>query len=104
MEAAENPRVRTEATAVFATIQGKQVTLAKDNVVFVDDVDVPDGPRVTGTMSVDRVMPGSAGQIGLVLKKSREIMSFLRCDATLPGVPGRAMLEGLCLQNIGVAR
>jgi hypothetical protein len=86
------------------TIQGKPVTLAADNVVFVDDVDAPDGPRVTGTMRVARAMPGSAGQIGLVLKESREMMSFLRCDAPLPDVPARVMLERLCLQNIGIAR
>ena len=85
------------------TIQGKPVTLTRDNVVFVDDVD-RDGPRVVGTRRVPRAMPGSAGQIGLVLKQSREIMSFLRCDAALPDVPERAWLAGLCLQNIGIAR
>ena len=86
------------------TIQGKPVRLGADNVVFVDDVDAPGGPRVTGTMRVPRAMPGSAGQIGLVLKESREIMSFLRCDATLPDVPERTWLARLCLQNIGIER
>jgi len=86
------------------TIQGKPLTLGADNVVFVDDVDVRDEARVVGTMRVARAMPGSAGQIGLVLKQSREIMSFLRCDAKLPDVPERAWLAGLCLQNIGIAR
>jgi hypothetical protein len=86
------------------TIQGKPFTLGTDNVVFVDAVDVPGGAKVAGTMRVPRAMPGSAGQIGLVLKESREIMSFLRCDTALPDVPERAWLGGLCLQNIGIAR
>ncbi len=93
-----------DRTNRVVSIQGKPVTLARDNVVFADDVDLRDGPRVTGTMHVPRAMPGSAGQIGLVLKQSREIMSFLRCDAALPDVPERAWLAGLCLQNIGIAR
>jgi hypothetical protein len=93
-----------DRTTRVVTIQGKPLTLGADNVVFVDDVDVRDGPRVVGTMRVARAMPGSAGQIGLVLKQSREIMSFLRCDAKLPDVPERAWLAGLCLQNIGIAR
>lgn len=70
-------------------------------MVLVDDVDSPDGPQVTGTMSLPRVTPGSAAQVGLVLRKSPEIMSFLRCDAEPPDGPGRALLERLCLQTIG---
>jgi hypothetical protein len=86
------------------TIQGTAVRLAADNVVFVDDVDAPGGPRVTGTMRVERAMPGSPGQIGLVLRESREIMAFLRCDAGLPDRPERAWLGRLCMENIGVGR
>lgn len=65
-----------------ATVHGKTIDISKDNVVFVDEVDSPTGPRVTGTMRVERAMPGSAGQIALVLRTSPEIMSFLRCEAT----------------------
>jgi hypothetical protein len=86
------------------TIQGQPVRLAADNVVFVDDVDAPGGPRVTGTMQVTRAMPGSAGQIGLVLKESPEIMAFLRCDAALPDRPERGWLRRLCMENIGVEK
>jgi hypothetical protein len=87
-----------------ATVQGTTLELGADNVVFVDDVDSPKGPRVTGTKRVERAMPGSAGQIGLVLRTSPEIMSFLRCDSTPPGARGQAFLEQLCLQNIGVSK
>jgi hypothetical protein len=92
-----------EATGI-ATIQGTTLDLREDNVVLVDDVDSPDGPRVSGTMRVTRSMPGSAGQIGLVLRGSPEIMSFLRCDAVVPDDLPKRLLEHLCVQNLGVAR
>jgi hypothetical protein len=87
-----------------ATVQGQEVDLHEDNVVLVDDVDAPGGARVSGTLRIARPMPGSAGQIGLVLRMSPEIMAYLRCDATVPEGPARAHVERLCLQNIGLAR
>jgi hypothetical protein len=87
-----------------ATVHGKIIEMAEDNVVFVDDVGAPTGPRVTGMTRVESAMPGSAGQIGLVLRQSPAIMSFLRCEVTSPDVRVQARLEGLCLQNIGVTR
>ena len=93
-----------DSTKRLAVVQGTRLELAGNNVVFVDDVDSPDGPRVTRKMSVARAMPGSAGQIGLVLRESPEIMSFLRCDSAPPSGPNRPLLEHLCLQNIGVVR
>ena len=91
------------ATGV-ATVQGKMLDVREDNVVLVDDVDSPNGPRVSGTTRVTRPMPGSAGQIGLVLRTSPKIMSFLRCDAVVPDGPLKALVERLCVQNLGVAR
>ena len=88
----------------IAIVQGTSLDLADDNVVFMDDVDSPTGPRVVTTMRVPRAMPGSAGQIGLVLRESSEIMSFLRCDAKPQDGRGQALLERLCLQNIGIAK
>jgi hypothetical protein len=93
-----------DAATGAATILGKRLDLREDNVVLVDDVDSPEGPRVSGTMRVTRAMPGSAGQIGLVLRMSPEIMTFLRCDAVVPDGPPKALIERLCLQNLGVAR
>jgi len=87
-----------------AAIQGQLLDLADHNVVLVDDVDAPTGPRVTKMLTVARAMPGSAGQIGLVLRESPEIMSFLRCDATRPDGRGQAYLSRLCLQNIGIVK
>lgn len=91
-----------DSSAHVAIVNGGSVELGEDNVVFVDDVDSPTGPRIAGTMRLERTMPGSAGQIGLVLGKSPEVMAFLRCDATT--ADGRGRLERLCLENIGVER
>ena len=88
----------------LAVVQGTRLELAGNNVVFVDDVDSPDGPRVIRTMSIARAMPGSWGQIGLVLRESPEIMSFLRCDSAPSSGPAGIALEHLCLENIGVVR
>jgi len=88
----------------IAMVQGKTIDLARNNVVFVDKVDSPTGPQVVGTMAVERTMPGSAGQIGLVLRTSSEIMAFLQCEATTTDARKRPMLERLCLTNIGVSR
>jgi hypothetical protein len=86
----------------LVVVQGTRLELAGNNVVFVDDVDSSDGPRVTRTTSIARAMPGSPGQIGLVLRNSPEIMSFLRCDSAPSSGPSRPLLEHLCLQNVGV--
>jgi hypothetical protein len=85
-----------------AVVQGQRLDLGDDNVVLVDDVHSPTGPRVTGTLRAPRAMPGSAGQIGLVLRESPEVVSFLRCDARRADGRGQAYLERLCLQNLGI--
>lgn len=75
-----------------AIVDGKAVKVEDRNVVFVDDVDSAAGPRVTGTMRIESRMPGSAGQIGLLLRDSPEIKTFLRCDATSPDGLGKGFL------------
>lgn len=85
------------------TIQGKDVALSDNNVLFVDEVESSSGPRVAGMMAVSRAMPGSFGQIAPILRSSSRIMSFLRCDAG-EGSSRRALLQTLCLQNVGVER
>jgi hypothetical protein len=94
--------VEFDSSERVAVVQGQRLDLGDDNVVLVDEIDSPTGPRVTGTLRVPRAMPGSAGQIGLVLRESREIVSFLRCDARPADGRGQAYLERLCLQNLGI--
>lgn len=93
-----------DSTKGLAVVQGTPLELARNNVLFVDDVDSPAGPRVTRMIRIAPAMPGSAGQIGLVLREAPEIMSFLRCDSAPSSGPNRPLLEHLCMENVGVAR
>jgi hypothetical protein len=93
-----------DASRNAMTINGQPVDLGTRNVVLVDDVDAPSGLRVAKTMAIGPRMPGSAGQLGLLLKPSAEIVFFLRCDATPANGRGRAMLERLCANNLGLTR
>jgi hypothetical protein len=88
----------------IVVVQGRTIELGADNVVFVDDVDAKSGQRVIRTLSIPRAMPGSAGQIGPLLQKSPEIMSYLRCDAAAVRDADREYLSRLCLQNVGAAK
>jgi hypothetical protein len=99
--------VSFDADARVAVVQGKRLELREDNVVFVDDVDTTAGPRVVATMRLGPAMPGSAGQLGVMLAKSPRIIEFLRCDAKAPDGRGQgfqSFLDTLCLQNIGIIR
>jgi hypothetical protein len=87
-----------------AVVNGNTLTLGEHNVVLVDEVDVPSGPRVVRTFRVVPEMPGSAGQLSPLLTRSPEIMTFLRCDAPIPADKPRLILERLCLTNLGVTR
>ena len=87
-----------------AVIQGKRVDLKEDNVVFVDDVDSREGPRVVSTMKLGPAMPGSPGQLGEMLAPNRAIVDYLRCDAKAPTGRDQAVLDKMCLQNLGIAK
>jgi hypothetical protein len=93
-----------DASKKVAVVDGETINMAQANVVLVDDVDSPSGPRVSGTMMIESRMPGSAGQIGLVLRGSPEIMAFLRCDAEAADGRAQAVLQRMCLHNIGIDR
>ena len=82
-------------TSRIVTVQGKRIDIGEGNVVFVEQVDAPTGPRITRTMSIERAMPGSAGQLAPMLWMSPDIMSFLQCDATTTDVRKQRTLEQL---------
>jgi hypothetical protein len=92
-----------DAAARTVTLQGTPLALLDNNVLLVDDVDGTNGPRVVSATAVPRRMPGAAGQIAPILRGSPAMMSFLRCDAGRES-PRRALLETLCLQNVGADR
>jgi hypothetical protein len=92
-----------DAARRTATVQGKVLPLSGNNVLFLDDVDRASSPRVAGMMTISSAMPGSSAQIAPLLRGSPRIMLFLRCEAGNES-PQRALLEPLCLQNVGAAR
>ena len=88
----------------IAVFKGTRIDTHETNVLLVDHVDAPGGPQLVGTLHVASAMPGSARQIGLVLRTSPPIMTFLQCDATSSDPSKQRPIENLCLQTVGVAR
>lgn len=92
-----------ESAARVAEIQEKGIELGDANVILVDDVDTAAGPRVVGTLRIDPTVPSGdhPGRMGEILRKSSEVVSFLRCDAAMPDGKGQAMVDRICAQVLG---
>lgn len=84
-----------------ARIQGMEVALESANVIFVEDVDGPEGPRIARSLHVDSAFPDSPARIEEVVRRSPEIFSFLRCDAKLPDPKMQPMIDAVCEQMKG---
>jgi hypothetical protein len=84
-------------------INGRDVHLGTDNVVYVDDVDAPGGARVIRTSRIPSQMPGSAGQIGLAIRDIPDLVTYLRCDARAADPQRQMMIEnlGACVVTLG---
>jgi hypothetical protein len=84
-------------------INGRDVNLGTDNVVYVDDVDAPGGGRVVRTSRIPSQMPGSAAQIGLAIRDVPEVVTYLRCDARASDPQRQMMIEKLsaCVVSLG---
>jgi hypothetical protein len=80
-------RLRLEVAPRVAEIQGQRVDLGDNNVVLVDSVDEPGTTKVVRLLRIDSEVPSidTHPDIEAVLANSAEIVSFLRCDAQLPG-------------------
>ena len=87
----------------LATIQGTPVELRDHNVVLVDGVDEPKGPRVVGTLRVDSTLPSGDGPapIAETMRRSPEIVSFLRCETPLADPLMQKMAEMVCARVLG---
>jgi hypothetical protein len=93
-----------ESKTRVAQIQGKSVPLHDDNVILVDDVDATGGPSVIGTLRVDPALSVADNGYPLiepVLRRSPEIVTFLRCDARLPDGRGQTVIDSICAQVVG---
>ena len=84
-------------------INGREVHLGTDNVVYVDDVDAIAGARVVRTSRIASKMPGSPGQIGLAIRDVPEVVKFLQCDARAADAQRQMIIERLaaCIVSLG---
>lgn len=87
----------------LAAIQKKEIELRDQNVVLVDGVDEAKGPRIVGTLRVDSTLPpgDSPLWLGETLRRSQEIVSFLKCDTRMADPLAQKMAEIVCASVLG---
>lgn len=97
--------VRFDPAARKVWIQDKEIALDEANVVLVDGVGSPQGPRVVRTLRIDpeyqtTMSPApDGGRMGrgpqmrpqpvpaqTFIRRSPELVEFLQCDASVPGL------------------
>ena len=70
------------------------ISLANQNAIVVDDVDLPHTRRIVKTLRVDPVLPERGNTLLIVARRSSEVRNVLECDADRmparqgPGSPG----------------
>jgi hypothetical protein len=102
-------RLATIALAPFdsrtglATIRKKQIELRDQNVILVDGVDEAKGPQIVSTLRVDSTLPpgDSPLWLGETLRRSQEIVSFLKCDTRMPDPLAQKAAEIVCASVLG---
>jgi hypothetical protein len=84
-------------------INGRELHLGTDNVVYVDDVDALTGARVVRTSRIPSTLPGSEGQIGLAIRDVPEVVAYLKCDARASDPQRQTMIGNLaaCVVTLG---
>src|SRR5262245_41787455 len=93
--------LRYDPVKQTATVNGREIALHTDNVLYVDGVDTPDGPTVFRTSHIDPRMPGTFGQIGTMLGNSQEILDYMQCRARSGIPPVDGQLAPMCITNLG---
>lgn len=73
--------------------------LGDDNVVLVDDVDSPTGPRVVKTLRVDPAVPDGR-RIDQLIAGSPELVTYLRCDLKAPDPRLQIGIDMLCARYV----
>jgi hypothetical protein len=69
----------------------QEVSLKDSNVVLVDLVDSPGGPRIVDRLWIDtpaQEQPGPPDPIHAIVRSSPRLFEFVRCDAKMPDQPG----------------
>jgi hypothetical protein len=93
--------LRYDAASSSVLVNGRTILLRGDNVLYVDTVDTAREPRITRTSHIDPRMPGTPGQIGPTLARSREVIDYLQCHARTGDAATDARLSTMCLTNLG---
>jgi hypothetical protein len=83
-----------------ARVQGQTLSLGNANVILVDDVD-SGSPRVLGTRTVDAQLSasGSPDVAGQIIRKSPDLLAFLKCDVVVPDPKLQPAAAALCAQS-----
>ena len=88
-----------------ATIQDTRVPLQPDaNVLLVDDVDGPKGPRLVRALSVPSggsSADPSFGTLAPFVKRSEEVVAFLRCDVGTASKESDQMVRRILCDDLG---
>jgi hypothetical protein len=93
--------IRYDPVKRIATVNGRDIVLHADNVLYVDGVDAPGGPTAFRTSHIDPRMPGTFGQIGTMLGNSQAILDYMQCRARSGIATVDAALATMCLTNLG---
>jgi hypothetical protein len=77
----------------IAKIRGREISLRDTNVVLMDGVDT-DRPTLVGTRWIDPQLSGTGDprSNSMIMKRSPELIDFLRCDLTLPDPAMQTMM------------
>ena len=90
-------------TTQTATIKNTQVNLGDRNVILADEVDDAKGPQIVGTVRIDPSLPPGRRPLPIddILRRSPEIVSFLRCDTRMPEPLLQQMVDIVCARVLG---
>lgn len=84
----------------MANVGGTDVPLDKNNVILVDDVDVPNGGKILGRYQVDPAM-NDPTRIDPIVRRSPALIEYLRCDAPIENDATAAALAHVCAMILG---
>jgi hypothetical protein len=62
------------------TIDASVISLANQNAIVVDDVDLPHTRRTIKTLRIDPVLPERGNTLLIVARRSGEVRNVLQCD------------------------
>lgn len=89
-----------DGPARLAEIEDRKVPLNDDSVLLVDDVDSVSGSKVVKTLRIDpQLSDPSSSEIAI--RRSPELVAYLRCDVRLPDARQQAVMDTICAQVIG---